>query len=298
MKKTLALFLVLAFVILGLFSCKKTDESWEEYQTLFVAGSNDEASSSFQPEVQFGNSDYFSKEAMPDCTVCFDDVHYTGSYHWSFRTSLCSYVTDYYETEEGYEFGLKSGTSELTSINLMNKSFFDREPYLDDVENAQAVAEEIADRYASSFLEDPTAYTKYVDMVKSQKERDGKTYEITYYDFTYVKEICGFQTNDLMEIRVTSKGHLARICMLDIGIFKNAEFQIDQDRLNASVLEKTNSLYSHTTYTVNKVDVKSQKLVATPDGYYGVHSLVRLELMYEAVNTDTQIVLITRLVKR
>ena len=85
---------------------------------------------------------------------------------------------------------------------------------------------------------------------------------------------------------------------LDIGAFKNADIQIDTERLNASVDEKTHALYAQTPYTVNEVGIQDQRLMVTPDGYYCVASNVRVKLSSDAVNYETMIRLYTILWKK
>lgn len=295
MKKMIAFLSLSLCLILCLCSCETA--KWKEYQTLFLSGSNDDASPNKEAEVDY-STDYFTKEKMSDRTLEWEGTVYTGSYHWSRNPETCSFVTDYYETEEGYEFGFKSGTSDLTCIRLTNKEFYDTEPFLDDIDDAPAATKQIADRYAVRYLGDLSAYTQQTRSFTNTKEKDGKIYEATIYSYTYVREVAGFPTSDLMEVRVTSKGHLAAIDMLDIGAFDEADIQIDKEKLNKSVTEKIDALYENSFYKVNSSEIQDQRLLLSPDGYYCVQSGVRLNVSNESEDYSTAIALLTMIRKK
>jgi len=50
---------------------------------------------------------------------------------------LNTYVTHYYECDNGMEFGIRSDDGKVVFMSLTNKDFYDTEPYIEDVENCK-----------------------------------------------------------------------------------------------------------------------------------------------------------------
>lgn len=70
----------------------------------------------------------------------------------------------------------------------MNADFFDTQPYLPDVDNPYESAVSFATQIASEYV-DIADYTQIIEEPMTRyKEREGTTYEITYYIVNFAKK--------------------------------------------------------------------------------------------------------------
>ena len=63
-----------------------------------------------------------------------------------------TYVTHYYECDNGMEFGIRSDDGKVVFMSLTNKDFYDTEPYIEDVENCKEYCLRYARETAISFI--------------------------------------------------------------------------------------------------------------------------------------------------
>lgn len=263
MKKIHAVFLTLLSFVLCFTSCGTTH--YEKYTSLISDSVNDQYS--VNAEIDFWTGTYFEKKNMADKTCTVLGKSYTGSYSKSIIDKMNSYTTDIYLDENGIEFGLRHDTGELAYINFMNAEFFNTQPYLPEVNHPDESAVSLATEIAAEYIGDVRAYTQMIDEpVTRYKERDGITYEITYYIVTFAKKINGYFSSDYIAVKVTSKGTLASIMTGDIHAFDDIAIDFEATAVNQSISKKIESTYTNSKFQVKKSNIDDQRIVLTPNG--------------------------------
>lgn len=255
---------------------------------------------SVDSEIDYWTGIYFEKEDMEDKTCLVFGDSYTGSYSKSIVDKMNSYTTDIYVGSDNIEFGLRSDTEELVYINLMNSDFFDTQPYLPEIDNPNDTAISLSTEIASHYVDDIEDYTQISDEpVTRYKERDGQTYQITYYIVTFARKINGFFSSDYISVKVTSKGTLASIMIGDIGAFDNTTLDFDTTVMNQSISNKIESSYKRSKLVVKKSNVDDQKIVLTPNGDICMYSSIVIDGVDDSnIETQTGVSILTILGKR
>ena len=273
MKKYI-LFILALLLTISFISCDT--KNYEPYTSLISDSVNDEYS--VDSEIDYWTGIYFEKEDMEDKTCLVFGNSYTGSYSKSIVDKMNSYTTDIYVDDNNIEFGLRSDTGELAYINLMNSDFFDTQPYLPEVDAPNDTAISLATEIASGYVDNIEDYTQISDEpVTRYKQRDGKTYQITYYIVTFAKKINGYFSSDYIAVKVTSKGTLASIMMGDIGAFDDTTLNFDITTMNQSISNKLESTYKKSKLEVKKPNVDDQKIVLTPNGDICMYSSIVID---------------------
>jgi hypothetical protein len=252
----------------------------ETYESLIVDSANNEPSVPI--EIDYWSKGYFQKENMPNRNCTFLENEYTGVYVNSFVDALNSYTTDIYRTENGIYFGLRSDTGELSQINFMNSAFFDTEPYLPDIEEHDNYAVTLAQNVANKYI-DVSQYKQITEEPREQyREKDGKSYKITYHVVDFAREISGVMSSDYMSVKVTSKGKIASVKMGDIGAFDGLNIDFNGEKLEQSITEKVQTKYKekHTEFNLQKTVIEDQKICVTPDMDVCIYSKVTVEGEY------------------
>ncbi len=273
MKKYTAFILTL-LLLFCFISCNKEND--EAYTSLIADSVNDEYS--VDSEVDYWTGIYFEKNDMVDKTCLVFGNSYSGSYSKSIIDKMNSYTTDIYVDNNNIEFGLRSDTGELAYINLMNADFFDTQPYLPEVDDPNETAISLSTEIASIYVDNIEDYTRISEEpVTRYKEREGKTYQITYYVVTFAKKINGFFSSDFIAVKVTSKGTLASIMVGDIGAFDDTTLDFDTATMNQSISNKIDSTYKKSKLEVKKSNVDDQKIVLTPNGDICMYSSIVID---------------------
>lgn len=287
------LSLLLTFSFVGCDTKK-----YEPYMSLISDSVTDEYS--VDSEIDYWTGIYFEKEDMEDKTCLVFGDSYTGSYSKSIVDKMNSYTTDIYVGSDNIEFGLRSDTEELVYINLMNSDFFDTQPYLPEIDNPNDTAISLSTEIASHYVDDIEDYTQISDEpVTRYKERDGQTYQITYYIVTFARKINGFFSSDYISVKVTSKGTLASIMIGDIGAFDNTTLDFDTTVMNQSISNKIESSYKRSKLVVKKSNVDDQKIVLTPNGDICMYSSIVIDGVDDSnIETQTGVSILTILGKR
>ena len=295
MKKYTA-FIFTIVLLCCFISCNKEND--EAYASLIADSVSDEYS--VDSEVDYWTGIYFEKEDMVDQTCLVFGSSYSGAYSKSIIDKMNSYTTDIYVSNNNIEFGLRSDTGELVYINLMNADFFDTQPYLPEVDDPNETAISLATEIASSFVDNIEDYTPISDEpVTRYKEREGKTYQITYYVVTFAKKINGYFSSDYIAVKVTSKGTLASIMMGDIGAFDDTTLNFDATTMNQSISNKIESTYKKSKLEVKKSNVDDQKIVLTPNGDICMYSSIVIDGVNDSnIETQTKVCILTILGKR
>ena len=291
MKKIIVAIIITTLIVIAGCSYEKSDL----YDSMISDVAND-GILAIEPECDFWTNEYFVKENMGKKTCDFSAKKYTGEYDKSIVYKTNTFTTDLYVDSNFIEFGLKSDTSELVFVNLMNAEFFSTEPFLDDVEkpeeNAMSLAKEIAQKYVADISE----YEQIVEEpITREKEKDGKIYTITYYGITYARKINDFYSSDYISLKITSKGHLASLLIGDIGKFSGVKIDVDKSLLNDSIAKKIESTYGGTPYSVLNYEIRDQKITYSPEGGIYVLSDIGVSLQ-DSTNyiTKTAIEIITK----
>ena len=295
MKKHTAfiLTLLLLFCFIG---CNKANDV--VYTSLVADCYNDEYAMAF--DIDYWTGIYFQKENMVDKTCFAFGNSYSGSYKRSIINRMNSYTTDLYVDENSITFGLRSDTGDLVSINFMNSHFFDTQPYLPEVDDPEGTAISLSTEIASAYVDNIAEYTlTSITPVTRYKERDGETYQITYYTLTFVKKIDGYLSSDLIGVKVTSKGTLASITMGDIGAFDGITPHFDTEAMNQSISSKIDAIYPKKKLEVKKSTVEDQRLAINPNGEICMLTVMLIDGVNESnIEVQTGVSILTILGKR
>ena len=126
--------------------------------------------------------------------------------------------------------------------------------------------------------------------------KDGKKYEITYYNVMFSRKINGINTSDYISIKITSKGHLASLIMGDINAFKDVISPYNASLVDASITDTVKNTYSKLQYQMYDVEVESQILAITPAGKLVLYSQLGVDIVDEYnYHHSTAIAVITEL---
>lgn len=295
MRKYTAIFLALLSLAFCLVGCNSKKD--EKYASIIADSANDIYS--VESEIDYWTGVYFEKEHMGDKTCQVLGNHYSGSYSQSIVEKMNSYTTDIYVDDNHIEFGLRDDNGELAYINLMNANFFDTQPYLPDVDNPSEAAISFATQIASEYV-DIADYTQIIEEPMTRyKEREGTTYEITYYIVTFAKKVNGYFSSDFISVKVTSKGTLASIKMGDINAFSDVSIAFEETTMNQSISKKIESTYKNSKFNMKNSNVEDQKIVLTPNGDICMYSDIVVEGVEDSnPAVSTRVVILTVLGKK
>ena len=301
MKKTniLLLALISVFVVIFCAGCaeplpvdpEKEDEI--SYKSLVYDFYNDGIID--KSDVEYWNGIYFYKDGMAEKSCSVNNKIYNGKYSDSIIRTKISYVTDMYEDEETHvTFGLNSRTGDLVSINNKNNDFWNRETFLEELENPQEYAILVATQLASQYVDDIYKYKMVAE--KSYSLQDPQ--QVQFYNIKFYKEIDGFATSDFVSVQVTRKGTVAVLSIGEIGAFDAVDLVINQKSLNKSISEKVENVYNQRNLQVKKINIEEQQLAITPDGEVCMCSTVIVDVTDESGNeTQTGVAIITILIE-
>ena len=271
-KKTLASLLLLAF-ILCFSGCGSIGN--EKYKSWIESSFNDEYA--VDAEIDVWPLKRYEKSEQREMSCAFLGGTYTAPYKDSYVDRCNSYTTDRYKSTDVGTFGLRSDTGELVFINFMNKNFFETQPYWEDIENPYETAVTMAKDVAAEYVKSIDEYTMITEEPSvSYKERDGITYSITYYNFTFVREIQGYLSSDYIMVRITSKGTVSAVFMGDIGAFEDVKLDFDSSAVEESVAKKIEQTYQGRAYKVSDYRIDEQRIAIAPDGTIYMSSAVFL----------------------
>ena len=278
MKKLSRLIVLFLLIITTGFVVGCSNNARDTYTTLIESTSNDGIVKN--SEADFWPGEYFQRNCAKEFTCDALGYSLKGEYDRSIIDKYNSYTTNFYVCEDGIEFGIRDSDSKIVFINLMNKEFFDTQPYLDDIENSEEYCRSYASVIASNFINNLSTYKQIEDEPKTQiKEKDGKTYSITYYFFTFYKDIAGYNSSDYISVKMTSKGSLASVIIGDTNVFEGKSFTIDEEVLQQRVNDKIVNVYHNTGYTIVDHTICDQKIVKAPDGHFYIISDVAIQLV-------------------
>ncbi len=269
------LFFLIILTICFVVGC--FNNAQDTYTTLIESISNDGIAKNAEADFWPGN--YFQRNCARELTCDILGYSLRGKYDRSIIDKYNSYTTNIYVCEDGIEFGIKNNDSKIVFINLMNKEFFDTQPYLEDLKNSEECCRSYASDIAGNFIKDLSDYKLIEDEpITRIKEKEGKSYSITYYLFTFYKDISGYNSSDYISVKVTSKGHLASVIIGDTDAFEGESFTIDENVLHQRIDEKIIQVYNSTDYIVVDHSIVDQKIVKAPDGHFYIISDLDIQL--------------------
>lgn len=275
MKKIIIIIFVFAIFLVG---CDIKEKNKKTYIVDYV---NDGVLTSVEKciwtDCYFNNSN-----AVTYFTFNFMGKSYNAKYQKSINDKLNSYITDIYKTEDGIKFGLRSGTSQMVMLNLMNKNFYTNEPIKDDNIKTNNEAIDFATTIAKNYIDiiDYEIFPEDEDVIKY--EIDGKEFSLFLYTITFARKINGYLTSDYISIKITSKGNIASIKMGDIGVFNDRYSNIlmkQKDIILKNISSTIEFSYTEKGYTFENNNVYFQRVVVTPDGELCLYSRANVEII-------------------
>lgn len=295
--KHLSRIIVLFLIIITIgFVVGCSNNACDTYTTLIESISNDGIVKN--SEAEFWPGEYFQRNCAKELTCDVLGYSLKGKYDRSIIDKYNSYTTNIYVCEDGIEFGIRNNDGKIVFINLMNKEFFDTQPYLEDLVNSEEYCRSYASEIASNFIKNLSTYNQIEDEpITRIKEKDGKSYSITYYSFTFYRDIAGYNSSDYISIKVTSKGHLASVAIGDTDAFEGKSFTIDKEVLQQRIDEKIIQVYNSTGYIVVDHTILDQKIVKAPDDHFYIVSDVVIKLVdtdIDQINTRLELISILK----
>ena len=107
--------------------------------------------------------------------------------------------------------------------------------------------------------------------------------EYNVYNYTYTKVLNGYNTADCVEIKISSKGDLISLSLIDIGRYDGVDTtKIDSEKIEKSVASKMEELYGEKyTYTYSVYDVSGYDkpvLGSSPEGEVVIIAFYKVDL--------------------
>ena len=216
----------------------------------------------------------------------------TGECYDSWAYGHTPIICDEYRTSEKCRFSVDRNTGELKLVSMEYPGFSNDEVLLEDVENPDATAVDLATEFAQDYI-DISKYERTVDCEIRSTETGG---EYKYYQVTFSKYVQGFATRDELMVWVTSKGNITAAKWGYIGGFDDVFIQIDKQKVDDSAIAKVKEIYADTAYTIVHIEIEDQILGRTQQEELGVTSFIHIELKDSGEKTfATQIVVFTYL---
>ena len=204
--------------------------------------------------------------AKKEMTVEFQGKTYTGSYSCSYYDTYNSFATDYYDGEDGLEFGINANSGKLVYINLKTLSFFEEEPLLPEKTGIEEESTEIAKEVASQFA-DISDFEVSSEVTPYQPD-EGQEPSMSFYTYTYWRIINGERSSAYVTVQVTSKGNIASVVVGDLDAFEGEALQQAKVYKNIDVDETVLDVMKKITKDLNSpaCKVKEKYYSVTPDG--------------------------------
>jgi len=223
---------------------------------------------------------YFDAECDEVVNYPFLDYKLNGNYYSSIFRRECSYRTDYYYSDENYRFGVRSDNNTVVSFDRMNHDYFEQEPYLDDIEDAETYALDYGKKIAEELIGSLDEYQMLpIEKWSITKTKDGRDYVLTWYVLVFERKVCGLESSDWISVRVNSKGHLDQFSMGDINVFEGQTLKINSKDIEASVNKKIKEKFDKIGMKIDSTDISRQILGKTPEGEYCITSLINADII-------------------
>ena len=273
MKKIISLFLIICSVVL-LASCNVGQS--ENESSVYKSYVTSVASDGLTP-IEKDWREYISEideSIAKQRIIKFDDIECSVEYQDSFmgRVGCIEYLR--YENDD-VEMYFEKDSGDLLYItwwsSMTGESYYQK----DDIENPGEYAEALAKKIAEKYI-DIEKYT----LVSSQDERDLFSPAYKIFGFTYRKYIDGYPTNDVLKLRITSKGDVMSLEIADNCRYDNIDTdKINIEEVNKSVASKIEEMYGDKyTYSYNMYKDSGYIIGKTPDGEATIVTLYQVDL--------------------
>jgi len=198
--------------LMELFECYDT-ETEELY--LFDSGNGGHLLRSDLPyaeETQWWNGASVGAENVDTtCQVEFDGTTYSGVYKDSRYRLYTSYRTDFYETPDGVEFGVRADTKELVTLDLWTVGTEWEEGKLEPLNDPAEELKRLAGSIASKLI-DPFEYdclNPEISMVPGVDH--------ALYTYRFIRMIHDLETSDYVTVILTNRGTLVHLLVGELG---------------------------------------------------------------------------------
>ncbi len=239
---------------------------------------------------------YKRKAAKETLTVSLKDGSYsiTGKYRFSDMGAHLSFLYDAYCDDQGHDFYIRADNGELVYMDWLNGSYYETEPYLEELENPKETALEIANQIAEMYISDIDSYEYFIseNVWKPGTAKD-ENCSLTHYTVNYSRTVSGFNTRDFIAVTISSKGHFVQLHIGDLDAFTGRNIQVDEEKLRESIDAKVKAAYEGTGYIVNDYEIRQQQLVKTPTNQICVSSSVSVALQNGSDTVSSLISILT-----
>ena len=273
--KMIACLLIVVY-ILGMVAGCQTSPQMAMYESYVIDVSNSVASADVKidhyPWPDPEEIDSTAKNFTSKCE--FMGKEYTGTFRYAIAYPLTPVTGNHYRTSDGIRFALDRNSGRLEYISFINRDFLESEPFLEDVQDPEKTAIDIATKLAEEYIKT----SDYTQTVTLDILNDGTEKELKLYEVEFIKYIQGYITRDSLSVFVTSKGNIAEFSIGHLGGFDNFDLEIDKQKVNENAIAKAKEKYANTPYTVADVVIEHQALAETQNGEIGIRSKVSVEL--------------------
>ncbi len=177
-------------------------------------------------------------------TILFANHQLTGTYSGQSNFPLSTKFN--FRTKDNTEFSIEPHTGHIQVIDFTWTDEFISNHFNSEIPDiSEEDAKNIADSYASEFIDVSSGYTVTISENKISRSMNDKVIEISLYDILYTKYYEGILTSDRIKISITSKGNFASLVATDPNSYESLMTDdFDIDKLHQAVNNKMNSMFN------------------------------------------------------
>jgi len=282
MKKVIAAAACLCLVTaaaLGIPALLKSDNQWKGSYKALEAGNYDSSDGgTHSVEYDLWSSEnqtrHENKSAAKELTITINGQTLTGKYKHSLVRKPNNYVSDFYETDDGYRFTVNANTGELVNCWLITaKEEKDLDLPVKSEEELRTIAENIAKQYIN--------VNEYTVKLEIKEYAPDSNHLFDIYNFTFQRYINNIKTTDYVIISVSDKGILRQFSSLMLGKMAKVSLDgFDAETAEAVVKDKVNTVYRN----YDSYEIKDQTAVLLQDGSPAM--LYKVSVKKEYNNSD------------
>ncbi|MBQ7603599.1 MAG: hypothetical protein IJU75_01470 [Clostridia bacterium] len=241
---------------------------------------NDDSPTFLDYNPKWNEMSFKAEDISQSRTVEFGGKQITGVYSKSRFERYNSKRTDFYSSEEGYQFAVFAETGKIERLNFQNNAFFDNEANFTNQGMTMEEIESKARGIAESIIGDVSKYEHYVE------QREPGTIGADYCFVTFYREIGGFRTSDYITVKMSLSGVPASVIVGDTGVLDNVlSVDINNDALISSIRDRVAEQVNGTDgYTFVDGSAAKQFLALMPEGDYCI--VTEYEFRFSEVGVD------------
>ncbi|MBR6682644.1 MAG: hypothetical protein IKL40_06640 [Clostridia bacterium] len=206
---------------------------------------------------------YDDESAPKEFTVTFNGKTYSGTYEQTEVEDYIPYLIYHYECNDGSDckkFMINADTKEIVNISFKNNDTPAKEI---DIAACQKIADDIADDYIK--------LSDYVSSISFISSTD------SYCDFTYSRNIDGFETPESIKIRIGAQGNLIQLSLISAGEFKNInQVNFNEKKALEAIRNKLNNMGVNDDNWI-EFNIVTTKLVKLTNGKVAINCSVRFK---------------------